>query len=93
MQVYSRVFVAWVIMEGVPGTTESPGLILVAYAWSIAEVVRYAYYFFALVDAVPYLIMWCRLVCEATIIDGFSMFTFSPTAIPSSPFFTQLECW
>ncbi len=65
MQVLSRIFVTWPILEGVAGTTESPGVILVAYAWSISEIIRYAYYFFSLVDAVPYVIMWCRLVCGA----------------------------
>ena len=63
MQVYSRVFVAWAIVEGVPGVSDNIGLLLVAFAWGITEVVRYAYYFFALVDSIPYILQWCRLVC------------------------------
>ena len=60
MQVYSRVFVVWAIVELTPGVAENIGLLLVCYAWGITEVIRYSYYFFALVDAVPYPIKWCR---------------------------------
>lgn len=60
MQVFSRLFVLWGIMEGVTGVTSSTGVLLVSLAWSITEVVRYAFYFFALMGAVPYLIKWCR---------------------------------
>ena len=60
MQVYSRVFITWVIVDGVPGTHDNPGLLLIAYAWGITEVVRYSYYVFSLLGAVPYVIKWCR---------------------------------
>lgn len=62
MQVYSRVFVVWVLMEGVAGTQESVGVLIVAYAWAITEVIRYAYYFFSLLRYVPYPLVWCRWV-------------------------------
>ena len=62
MQVYSRVFVVWAIVELTPGAADNIGLLIVCYAWGITEVIRYSYYFFALVDAVPYVIKWCRCV-------------------------------
>ena len=62
MQVYSRVFVVWAIVELTPGVADNIGLLIVCYAWGITEVIRYSYYFFALVDAVPYIIKWCRCV-------------------------------
>ena len=62
MQVYSRVFIVWAIVELTPGVAENLGLLIVCYAWGITEVSRYSYYFFALVDAVPYIIKWCRYV-------------------------------
>ena len=60
MQVSSRVFIVWAVLELTPGVAENLGLLLVCYAWGITEVIRYSYYFFALVDAVPYPIKWCR---------------------------------
>lgn len=62
MQVYSRVFVVWALLEGVAGVRDNLGLLLVAYAWGITEVIRYAYYFFSLLGSVPYLLVWCRSV-------------------------------
>ena len=62
MQVYSRVFIVWAIVELTPGVADNIGLLIVCYAWGITEVIRYSYYFFALVDAVPYVIKWCRCV-------------------------------
>jgi len=60
MQVSSRVFITWVLIGGVPGVNDNPGLLLVAYAWGITEVVRYPYYVFSLLGEVPYIIKWCR---------------------------------
>lgn len=59
-QVYSRVFITWAIVEGVAGTSEGVGLLVVCFAWSLTEVVRYSYYFFNLLGGVPYLITWLR---------------------------------
>lgn len=67
MQVYSRVFFVWAMMEGVPGVSDNIGLLLVSFAWSITEVVRYSYYFFALVDSIPYILQWCRCVCTFSV--------------------------
>lgn len=60
MQVYSRVFLVWAIMEGVPGTSDSVGVLVVVLAWGITEVIRYAYYFCSLLNHVPYFLVWCR---------------------------------
>ena len=60
MQVYSRVFIMWAVVEGVAGVRDSIGILIVSYAWGVTEVIRYAYYFFSLVNAVPYILKWCR---------------------------------
>lgn len=60
MQVYSRVFVVWALMEGVAGTSDSVGVLLIVYAWGITEVIRYAFYFCSVVNMVPYPLVWCR---------------------------------
>ena len=66
MQVYSRVFIVWAIVEGVAGVSENIGLLLVCFAWGITEVVRYSYYFCALLDSIPYALQWCRSVHACT---------------------------
>lgn len=60
LQVYSRLFVVWALMEGVVGVSDNVGLLIVCYAWAITEVIRYSYYFFSLLEAVPYPLVWCR---------------------------------
>lgn len=60
MQVYSRLSVTWLLIEGVAGVNENVGLLIVAYAWGITEVIRYAYYFFSLLNYIPYSLAWCR---------------------------------
>lgn len=60
MQVYSRVFITWAMLEFTPGVSGNLGLLLIAFAWGVTEVVRYSYYFFSLVGSVPYPIKWCR---------------------------------
>lgn len=59
-QVYSRMFVVWALMEGVVGVRDNVGILIVSYAWATTEVIRYAYYFFSLLKAVPYPLVWCR---------------------------------
>ena len=81
MQVYSRVFITWVIVDGVPGVPDNPGLLLIAYAWGITEVVRYSYYVFSLLGAVPYIIKWCRWV-----------FVCSQSHVTRSTLSCDLEC-
>ncbi len=36
------------------------GVLLVCFAWSVTEVVRYSYYAFNILGFVPYLLTWCR---------------------------------
>jgi len=60
MQVYSRLFVVWLLVEGVAGTSDSVGVLVVTYAWAVTEVIRYAYYFCSLLNCVPYPLVWCR---------------------------------
>ena len=60
MQVYSRVFVVWALMEGVAGVKDNVGVLVVCYAWGVTEVIRYAYYFCSLLKSVPYVLTWCR---------------------------------
>lgn len=60
MQVYSRLFIVWALLEGVAGVSDNVGLLVVSYAWAITEVIRYSYYFFSLLNAVPYPLTWCR---------------------------------
>lgn len=53
MQVYSRVFLVCGALLATQGATTSPGLPLCILAWSITEIIRYAYYALNLVDIVP----------------------------------------
>ena len=71
LQVYSRLFVVWALVEGVAGVRSNFGLLVVCYAWGITEVIRYAYYFFSLLNAVPYFLVWCRCVIEVMSISLF----------------------
>ncbi|CAG5128194.1 unnamed protein product [Candidula unifasciata] len=60
-QVYSRVFLLWGVVWSVPATQNGVSVILWLSAWTIAEVIRYAYYFFSLLPGpVPHLLVWCR---------------------------------
>ncbi|BFZ11101.1 hypothetical protein BsWGS_14140 [Bradybaena similaris] len=60
-QVYSRVFLLWGVVWSVPTAQSGVAIILWLSAWTITEVVRYAYYFFSLLPGpVPHLLVWCR---------------------------------
>lgn len=52
-QVYSRVFLVCGALLVTHGATVSPGLPLCILAWSITEIIRYAYYALNLVKSVP----------------------------------------
>ncbi|CAH2068586.1 unnamed protein product, partial [Iphiclides podalirius] len=60
MQVYSRVFLVCGVLLATPGGTVSPGLPLCILAWSITEIVRYAYYAVNLVKTVPQPLLFSR---------------------------------
>ncbi|KAH0947901.1 hypothetical protein HN011_011076 [Eciton burchellii] len=61
-QVLSRVMVVIGVIQATPYTyaAASPGLPLALIAWSITEIIRYAYYFVNLIGFVPYILVWIR---------------------------------
>ena len=59
MQVASRLFNLYA-MYGVPGVRYNKAVALTISAWSITEVIRYAFYFASLMKSVPYALLWCR---------------------------------
>lgn len=60
MQVSSRLFAVWAIMNAVPEALNSIGVPLLTIAWCIAEITRYLYYALDLLHACPYILVWCR---------------------------------
>jgi len=58
-QVLSRVAIVAAIAF-IPETSESPGLPLALTAWCFAEITRYAYYGFNILNCIPYSITWAR---------------------------------
>ncbi|KAJ0181172.1 hypothetical protein K1T71_003257 [Dendrolimus kikuchii] len=60
MQVYSRVFLVCGSLLATHGATVSPGLPLAILAWSITEIIRYAYYALNIVNFVPQLLLFTR---------------------------------
>jgi len=66
MQVASRILLVWVIVDQFPFTvSNSPAYLTMILAWSITEVVRYAYFFFFLTGRVPDMLQWLRWVDES----------------------------
>uniref|UniRef100_A0A182NFW0 Very-long-chain (3R)-3-hydroxyacyl-CoA dehydratase n=1 Tax=Anopheles dirus TaxID=7168 RepID=A0A182NFW0_9DIPT len=59
-QVLSRVMVVCGVVMATPTGKVSPGLPLAILAWSVTEIIRYAYYALNLVDAVPKLLIFLR---------------------------------
>jgi very-long-chain (3R)-3-hydroxyacyl-CoA dehydratase len=59
-QVISRQFVLWGCIVGVPGVSTHVGVVLVLVAWSVTEIIRYAYYAASLLGTSVYLLTWCR---------------------------------
>ncbi|CAK1599790.1 unnamed protein product [Parnassius mnemosyne] len=60
MQVYSRVFLVCGALLATNGATISPGLPLCILAWSITEIIRYAYYALNLINVVPQSLLFLR---------------------------------
>ncbi|XP_026323874.1 very-long-chain (3R)-3-hydroxyacyl-CoA dehydratase hpo-8 [Hyposmocoma kahamanoa] len=60
MQVYSRVFLVCGALLATYGATVSPGLPLCILAWSITEIIRYAYYALNIVNTVPQGLLFLR---------------------------------
>ncbi|XP_023934410.2 very-long-chain (3R)-3-hydroxyacyl-CoA dehydratase hpo-8 [Bicyclus anynana] len=60
MQVYSRVFLVGGVLLATESGPVSPGLPLCLFAWSVTEIIRYAYYALNLVKAVPQQLTFLR---------------------------------
>ncbi len=60
-QLFSRVFITWVVLGGrFPEAESSRGLPMLLLAWELTEVVRYSYYALGVVGAVPGILTWAR---------------------------------
>ncbi|KAK9503983.1 hypothetical protein O3M35_010432 [Rhynocoris fuscipes] len=59
-QVMSRVMVVCGVLLATPTATVSYGLPMLLFAWSVTEIIRYSFYALSLLNAVPYLLVWCR---------------------------------
>uniref|UniRef100_A0A0K8TFH5 Very-long-chain (3R)-3-hydroxyacyl-CoA dehydratase n=1 Tax=Lygus hesperus TaxID=30085 RepID=A0A0K8TFH5_LYGHE len=60
VQVLSRVAVVGGLLYPASAAQVSIGLPLILTAWSITEIIRYSFYAFNLINAVPYFLVWCR---------------------------------
>ena len=60
LQVSSRVFVAWAILDAVPESRVCRGLPLLLIAWIITEMIRYSFYAVGLLGTSLYIITWLR---------------------------------
>ncbi|XP_041974705.1 very-long-chain (3R)-3-hydroxyacyl-CoA dehydratase hpo-8 [Aricia agestis] len=60
MQVYSRIFLVCGILLTTESAVVSPGLPICVLAWSITEIIRYAYYALNLINAVPPTLLFLR---------------------------------
>ena len=63
-QVMSRVGVLWIVLDGIVmkdlSTRDTIGFPMLLFAWTITEVIRYPFYWNALLGSVPYPLQWCR---------------------------------
>jgi len=59
-QVFSRVYITWIILYLLPSSRESVGVVLLVLAWTITEMIRYSMYAIQLVATPPYLLTWLR---------------------------------
>ncbi|XP_068233960.1 very-long-chain (3R)-3-hydroxyacyl-CoA dehydratase hpo-8-like [Palaemon carinicauda] len=59
-QVLSRLVALWPILHTFRESQTSVGYPLLLIAWSVTEVVRYAFYFLNILDRVPYIIAFLR---------------------------------
>lgn len=60
MQVFSRVWVLWAIMDVAPPAQTTIFFVMACTSWALVEVPRYLYYALNLLDSVPYPIFWLR---------------------------------
>ncbi|GBE80704.1 Probable very-long-chain (3R)-3-hydroxyacyl-CoA [Sparassis crispa] len=59
-QVYSRLYVVWGVLHLFPHTRTNPLYASAVLSWSIAEVIRYAFYVCTLLGSEPYALLWVR---------------------------------
>ncbi|XP_041360875.1 very-long-chain (3R)-3-hydroxyacyl-CoA dehydratase 2-like [Gigantopelta aegis] len=60
IQVYSRVFVVWAVIHSVSIVQVNNGFLMLLLAWTVTEIIRYAFYFFSLLGKVPHFLVWLR---------------------------------
>ncbi|KAB7500478.1 Very-long-chain (3R)-3-hydroxyacyl-CoA dehydratase hpo-8 [Armadillidium nasatum] len=60
VQLFSRVFVVWGILNIAQSSQMSIGLPLILIAWTITEVVRYSFYFLNILKVVPWILIYFR---------------------------------
>ncbi|TFK22594.1 PTPLA-domain-containing protein [Coprinopsis marcescibilis] len=60
MQVSSRLFLVWGITQMFPQTHSNPIFTSMVLAWSITEVIRYAFYAYNLLGYTPSVLLWLR---------------------------------
>eukprot|EP00118_Oscarella_pearsei_P007345 m.35524 g.35524 ORF g.35524 m.35524 type:complete len:227 (+) comp32138_c0_seq6:13-693(+) len=60
-QVLSRETLLWLVASsGGPTIQTHYGFVMMVIAWTFAEIIRYSYYFFNLVNWTPYIVTWSR---------------------------------
>eukprot|EP01038_Epipyxis_sp_PR26KG_P015623 gene15623-21114_t len=60
MQVFSRVWTLWAVMNIAPTAQTSIFTVLACVSWGLVEVPRYLFYALNLLDLVPYPLFWLR---------------------------------
>ena len=59
-QVFSRVYITWAILYLLPPARLSVGVLMLLFAWTITEMIRYSMYAIQLVTTPPYFLTWLR---------------------------------
>lgn len=59
-QIFTKLMIIWGIACPFSTPKESFGILMVTGCWSIAEITRYLYYSLNILNAVPYVLTWCR---------------------------------
>lgn len=60
MQVFSRVWTLWAVMNVAPSAQHSFFFLLACSSWALVEVPRYLFYALTIINAVPYPLFWLR---------------------------------
>ncbi|KAG9001637.1 hypothetical protein FRB90_011584 [Tulasnella sp. 427] len=77
MQVASRIIVVWGITDQYPSTHSNPFYASMVLAWSLTEVIRYAFYACNILELEPYPLLWIRYT---------TFYILYPTGAPSEAF-------